>query len=109
MLHCDKTITVIKCDGESYTKTVIVGVSWFDKHQIKLEGSGIAPVNLVQIRIPAAVCPDVLPATDDVIALGEITAEITKPADLKPYRHVKVMSVGDNRRGGTPHVAVTCQ
>ncbi|MEG0764409.1 MAG: DUF6751 family protein [Pseudoflavonifractor sp.] len=109
MLGCDKTVTLVRCDGESYTTTIIVGVSWFDKARIKLEGEGLAFANATAVRIPAAAVPAILPKVGDTLILGAVTRPLEKPADLAAYRHVKIMAVGDNRRGGRPHVGLTCQ
>ena len=109
MLMCDKTVTLVKCDGEAYTTTVIAGVSWFDKVQVKLESTGLAFANATKVRIPAAVIPAILPEVGDILILGEVTTTLEKPADLAPYRHVKIMVVGDNRRGRLPHLAVVGQ
>lgn len=109
MLACDKTVTLVKCDGEDYTTTVIHGVSWFDKTQVKLEGSGLVFANVTKVRIPAAAIPATLPEAGDNIVLGTITGTVTKPADLAPYHPRKIMGVGDNRRGRLPHLVVVCQ
>jgi len=109
MLMCDKTITLVKSDGEAYTTTAIEGVSWFDKVQVKLESTGLVFANATKVRIPSAVIPSTLPKVGDILILGEVTTALEKPADLAPYRHVKVMAVGDNRRGRLPHLAVVCQ
>ena len=109
MLACDKTVTLVKCDGEAYTTTVIEGVSWFDKVQVKLESTGLVFANATKVRIPAASIPATLPGAGDILILGEVTTALTKPADLAPYRHVKIMAVGDNRRGRMPHLAVVGQ
>lgn len=113
MLACDETITLVKCDGETYTTTTFVGVSWFDKTQVKVEGTGQVFANAVKVRIPAAVITEAapLPEVGDHILRGEIPAgtKLEKPADLAPFHPRKVMAVADNRRGGLPHVAVMGQ
>ena len=109
MLACNKTVTLVKCDGENYTTTTIVGVSWFDKVQVKLEGSGLVFANATKVRIPDANIPTVLPEVGDILILGEITAALEAPADLASYRYVKIMAVGDNRWGRLPHLLVVCQ
>jgi hypothetical protein len=114
MLMCDKTVTVVKCDGEIYTLTVIVGVSWFTKTEVVTDtagSGGLKYANTLKVRIPAAVVPDALPEVGDQIILGALppSATIEKPADLKPYAPRKIMGVGDNMRGGLPHIALTCQ
>ena len=111
MLACTDTITVIKCDGEFYTVAVYVGVSWYDKAKVKLENTGLVFANATRIRIPAASLPisGVLPEVGDQVIRGRLPldADIRTPADLAPYKPRRIMAVGDNRRGGLPHVAVT--
>lgn len=109
MLACDKTVTLVKCDGEAYSTTVIKGVSWFDKVQVKLEGAGLAFANATKVRIPDANIPTAMPKVGDILILGEVATALETPADLASYRHVKIMAVGDNRRGRIPHLLVVCQ
>ena len=113
MLACTETVTVVKCDGEIYTATVYVGVSWFEKVQIKLEGKGMVYANAVKVRIPADALPPsgLLPEEGDHIIRGQLPlgTVIQKPADLAAFHPCKVMGVSDNRRGGIPHVAVMAQ
>lgn len=111
MLACDKTITLIKCDGETYTGTVIQGVSWFDQASVKVEGTGMVFANATKVRIPAYVVPQILPQVGDQLILGTLPLGfvVKKPADLAPFQPRKVMAVGDNRRGRLSHVLVICQ
>lgn len=109
MLQCSDTITVIRCVGNSYTSTVIQGVSWYDKTQIKQESTGMTYANVVKIRIPADVLPDTLPCVGDLVIRGTMAAKPASPADIAPYKPRKIMLVGDNLRGGLPHVAVTAE
>ncbi len=112
MLGCNETVTVVKCDGEAYTATVFEGVSWFDKTQVKTENSGLVFANAVRVRIPAdAQEGKPLPAVGDHIIRGGLPegTVIRTPAELAAYHPRKVMAVGDNRRGGLPHVTVTGQ
>ena len=109
MLACNETITIIRCNGESYTTVVINGVSWYDKIQAKLESTGMTYANEVKIRIPTASLPDKLPEVGDLVIKGVIPDIPTVPADIAPYKPRKIMAVGDNRRGRIPHVAVTAQ
>ena len=109
MLACDKTVTLVRCDGEGYACTVIEGVSWFEKLQVTVQDTGLASANTIKVRIPAARVPaDTLPQTGDILILGAVSAPLERPADLDKYRHAKIMGVGDNRRGRLPHLAVTC-
>lgn len=108
MLDCNKTITAVRYANEAYTCTAIEGVSWFEKLQTAVQDKGLAAVNTVSVRIPAGRLPaDFFPACGDIVALGAITAPITKPGDLSPYHYFTVEGVGDNRRGHLPHVVVT--
>lgn len=111
MFACDEVITLIKCDGEDYSTFEIKGVSWYDKVQIGLVGNGFASANTTKIRIPASVIGAgfVMPSAGDHIVRGCVTTPIERPADMKPYNPRRVMRVGDNRRGGLPHIVVTCE
>lgn len=113
MLACTDTITLVKCDGETYTATVIEGVSWYDKTQVKVEGTGLVFSNAVKVRIPASVISanGLLPEVGDHIIRGLLPpgAKMERPADLAPFHPRKIMAVADNRRGGLPHVAVVGQ
>lgn len=109
MLNCTETITLVRCDGQSYTMTEIIGVSWYDKSGGVMTDGGINPSNTLIIRIPANCFGDVLPQSKDQVVRGSISTTITTPADLAPYRPRTVMNVGDNRRGTLSHVVVTCR
>ena len=108
MLACNETVTLIGCDGETYTCTPLEGVSWFDKTVAVKEDRGLTFANTVKIRIPAAVieAAAVMPETGDHVVRGAVTG-IETPAELAAYHPRKVMTVGDNRRGRFPHVALT--
>lgn len=107
MLACNETVTLIKCDGETYACTPLEGVSWFDKTVVVKEDRGLAFANAVKVRIPAAVieAAGVLPETGDHIVRGT-APEIETPAQLAALHPRKVMTVGDNRRGRFPHVLI---
>lgn len=112
MLACNETVTVVRYDddAEAYIATEFVGVSWFDKTQVKLEDKGLVFANAVKVRIPADVLGDKeLPSVGDHVFLGAPDGEITTPAQLAAYHPRKIMAVGDNRRGGLPHVVVIGQ
>lgn len=123
MLEAIKTITVYNRyedkarDCEPYQRTVIRGVSVFDKTTAAVTEKGLTSADSVVIRIPASAAGKYRPPEEwspgngwtlqegDVIALKESGFEVT---GLKPYtlselrrqaRCVTVMSVGDNRRG----------
>lgn len=111
MLACNETVTLIHCDGESYTTAAIDGVSWYDKTQIKVDGAGLSFSNVVMVRIPVASVPDALPKVGDQIIKGKFPVDkmIECPADIAPYHPRKIMTVGDNRRGNLPHIVVIGQ
>lgn len=113
MLACVESVTLVKCDGETYTATVIDGASWYDKTQIKVEGAGLAFANAVKVRIPADVISEdmPLPEVGDHIFRGALPEGVTlkRPSDLAPFHPRKIMAVADNRRGGLPHIAVVGQ
>jgi len=113
VLACTKTVTLVKYTDEGYTTCVFSGVSWFDKVKVKLSDNGLAFANAVQVRIPAgSIAPGVpLPEVGDHLFLGTLPEgeTIQRPADLAAHHARKVMAVGDNRRGGRPHVAVVGQ
>lgn len=110
MLACGKTVTLVRLNesGEGYNCSTIEGVSWHSKTQIEVKDRGVVAGNVVKVRIPAANLPEgLMPQTGDFLVLGEAKA-ITKQAELAGYVHAKVLGVGNNLRGGLPHVAVTC-
>jgi len=114
MLACTETVTFVRLvkgtDSDAYETITFSGVSWFDKTRIKTENSGMVYDNAVQIRIPAAsITTEQLPAVGDFIVRGAVSGAITKRSDLEQYKPRRVMTVGDNRRGGLPHVAVIGQ
>lgn len=106
MLACTDTMTLIKCDGETYTTAVISGVSWYDKTQVKVEDSGLVYANTVKVRIPQESLGNLLPEVGDHIVLGEIKTALNKPADLAAYHPRKVIGVGNNLRGRLAHLLV---
>ncbi len=113
MLACTETVTFVRLvkgvDADTYETAEISGVSWFNKTRIRTENNGVVYNNAVQIRIPAARVSAFLPAVGDFVVHGSISGSIEKRSDLEPYKPRKVMAVGDNRRGGLPHVAVIGQ
>ncbi len=114
MLACTETVTFVRLvkgvDTDTYTVTAVTGASWFNKTRIKTENTGVVYDNAVQIRIPADALPaSFLPAVGDYVVRGAVTGTISKRADIEAYAPRKVVAVGDNRRGGLPHVAVIGQ
>lgn len=110
MLGCTETVTIVHCDGESYTAVSFSGVSWFDKTQVKTEDKGLVFSNAVKVRIPAeSIGTAPLPQVGDHILRGVLSDAIYTPADLAKHGARKIMAVGDNRRGGLAHVVVIGQ
>ena len=108
MLACDQVITVVRLvSGEQYELIVFEGVSWYNKTRIKTEGAGVVYDNAVQIRIPAgAITTQPLPRVGDHVFPGRLGPgeSILRAADLAARGARKIVAVGDNRRGGLPHV-----
>ena len=113
MLCANETVTVIRCDGEVYTATLYSGASWFEKTGVVLADKGLVSENSVRVRIPAASFPSgaALPVAGDHILRGALPfgRTVQSPADLAVLGARRIMAVGDNRRGGIPHVAVIAE
>ncbi|MBR2716446.1 MAG: hypothetical protein IKD79_01755 [Oscillospiraceae bacterium] len=114
MLRCTETVSFVRLvkgtDGDRYISTRCDGVSWYDKTRIRTENGGVVYDNAVQIRIPAASVPaGWLPQVGDCAVRGGIRGTISTCADMEAYAPRRVVAVGDNRRGGLPHVAVTAR
>lgn len=113
MLGCTETVTFVRLvkreNDEYYLASVFDNVSWFEKTRIRSENTGVVYDNAVHIRIPAAsIGSRELPKKGDHVIHGTfpLGAEANSPADLAKYGALKVLEVGDNRRGGLPHVVV---
>lgn len=109
MLMCDETITLVRSNGMTYTWETISGVSWYDKAVAAMQDRGLAITRITKIRIPASRLPDMLPQAGDLVIRGEGPKTISGLKDLDGYIYAKVMEVSDNRRGGLPHMALTCR
>lgn len=109
MLACNETVTLVRCDGETYACTVIKGVSWFSKTKMSVQDKGLVAARVVIIRIPEANLPaGVMPKVDDFFVLGAVE-QVACRSDLNAYTYAVAVGVGDNRRGTTRrHVVVTC-
>ena len=108
MLVCTETVTFIRCDGDGYALQTYSGVSWFAKTVVRLEGAGLVHADEVRIRIPASVLgADALPKVGDQVIHGAFDSVPTKQSEIAAHHPRRVLGVGDNRRGGIPHVAVT--
>lgn len=107
MLACTETITLIRGSGIGYTCQSFSGCSWFNKTGVVEGSNGLTPSNTVSIRIPSAALAGVsiLPEPGDHVVKGTVISVAT-PAELAAYHPRKVLTVGDNRRGKFPHLAV---
>lgn len=109
MLETNVDITLVRCDGESYTCTPIQGVSWFEKVKMSVQDNGLVAARVVTVRIPEAQLPaGTMPKVGDYLVKGQVET-VTGRADLDAHPYAVVIGVGDNRRGtGLRHVVVTC-
>lgn len=113
-----------------FLRQVIRNISWYAKLQVTADSGGISGGNLFRIRIPREAEADGLPALPGYLPYGEyrllseteregmwtvntgdyfckgVGPELEKPSDLKDYSlpYGQIKSVGDNRRGGQPHI-----
>lgn len=86
-------------DDDSYTCTVMVGVSWYGKQGDAPSASGgEAPKTEYTVRIPAAVVPEPLPEPGDILVRG-VLEEYSGKSSLKDREYFRISRVGDNRRG----------
>lgn len=111
MLFCTETVTFARLsgEGEGYVCTVIEGVSRFWKTEAKLQQRGVSGAAALKIRIPADALPEgFMPEPGDLALPGAVSA-LMRRAELAELPHAKVTGVADNRRGGLPHVAVSCE
>lgn len=110
MMLCTETITLVRLvkglKDDTYVCRVISGASWYAKAVVQLESKGLTAANSVKIRIPANLLPDMTPKTGDYAVRGAVT-DITSLKDLNGMEFVKLLTVGDNRRGQFPHWVVS--
>lgn len=111
MLACDETITLVhhiaEQDDDLYVCTTIQGASWHTVERVMLQEHGFARQSETKVRIPESHMPEgVLPEVDGWLVRGDVI-EIKSQVDLQAYEHIRIMAVGDNRRGGLPHWAVS--
>lgn len=101
MYLADDTVTIVRhietIDGDSYSNTVIHGVSWKRSAGDNMGRQGETPVTSVTVRIPEENLPDVLPTAGDYIVRG--VASVNSLADLKGREYFRVSSISDNLRG----------
>lgn len=100
---------------------MIKGVNFFADNKVDLTDKGLASADAYKVRIPASadfgtatyVPPNAYAGkehtwtlqNDDYVALGAVSSEIDKPADLlgKASQYFKITSWADNRSGGLKH------
>ncbi|WP_317853797.1 DUF6751 family protein [Chakrabartyella piscis] len=111
MLGADQTITIIQKsydleeDLDVYEAYSIEGVSWFSKMIAAVQDKGLTSGNTFVVRIPESVELPCDIKIGDLVVHGVVSA-ITKQADLAGMEYFTVLSVGDNRRGKLPHIAI---
>lgn len=110
MLACRETVTLVhhevETEADRYTCTVIHGASWYSKIKVELQKNGLVHAKEVKIRIPEVNMPEgAEPCESDFMIRGEALV-IEKQSDLEQYEYIRIMAVGDNRRGGIPHWGV---
>lgn len=108
MLAANRVITVVHYDGEGYESRVIDGVSVHQRVEHKVQELGVVAAMVTSIRIPADVLPDVLPEAGDFVVLDRAEG-IASRQDMNQYGYAVIVGVGDNRRGGMPHIKLTCK
>lgn len=108
MLACDRIVTVVHYDGENYVPTVIEGVSVHQKVEHTVSDRGKAAAVVATIRIPETALPERLPEAGDFVVFDR-AEEIADRRAIEQYGHTVVISVGDNRRGGVPHIKLVCR
>lgn len=108
MLACDRVITVVHYDGENYVPTVLEGVSVYQKVEHTVSDRGRVAELVAEIRIPQNVLPWNLPKAGDFVVFDRAEG-ISSRQDMNQYGYALVVGVGDNRRGGLPHIKLTCR
>ena len=110
MLGCTETITIvhhIKADEDIYTCHTLKKASWFEKVTISTSADGAKPVNTYEVRIFGENL-GVEPSLGDYCVKG-IVKGIEKPADLKNEVYFRITAIGNNKRGGLPHIRISGQ
>lgn len=114
MLVCNEAVTLVRHvktkTDDTFTCTAIVGASWYAKTVLQAPAqmgvNGVQPANVIKVRIPAENMPgDVEILKGDYLVRGMVNG-VSSLDDLKGREFMKVMTVGDNRRGRLQHWAV---
>ena len=103
---CTSSATVLHLSGGTWEAVPLRGVSLHARTLAGAESGGRTRTHEVRLRIPASVCPPVLPEPGDLLVPGLCEAPKTRAA-LRGTEAYTVQAVTDNRRGGLAHVAVT--
>lgn len=115
MFCCDETVTLVRHETgkntDTFTCTVIAGASWYGKTVIQppaqMGNKGVAFANVIKVRIPEENMPEGrVPQTGDYLVRGAMEG-VQSMTDFKEREYMKILSVGDNRRGRLRHWAVT--
>ncbi len=135
MFLCNDTITLFNAfhdpenDEDVWYKTIINGVSWYDKYIASVTANGLKSSETYVIRIPEDVDAEGKSYIDpmayaelgnwvehytlrvgDIIVKGAIEAEDVRPATLHAsnFKCMTILGVIDNRRAlNAPHFKVT--
>lgn len=108
MLGADRTVTVVHYDGGEYQCSIIEDVSVHQELKHIVSDKGVVAQMVATVRIPEDVLPKRLPEAGDFVVFDRVEG-IADRRDIEMYGHTKVIGVGDNRRGGLPHIKLTCK
>lgn len=111
MLMCNETLTLVHhvkgTDADSYVCTQITNCSWFAKLKAGITDQGMKYARVVKARF-AALPAGATMARGDFLVRGTVTT-VTQPSDLAGQEYAQIIEIGDNRRGASPHWAVTAE
>lgn len=101
MITANKVISIFHYDGEAYTHVFTGRASVYQSLKSAPSGNGFIYDNTFKIRIPTT--QDIAVSVNDYVYIGN-TEVMPKKAEC-----MKVISVGDNRRGGLKHWRIECK
>lgn len=111
VIGCTETITLIHHikgdEDDEYECHTVSKASWYQKNTITTSGDGAKPVNTYDIRVFGEFFA-VEPALGDYIVKGIVEA-FESLTDLKGLEYFRITAIGDNRRGGLPHLRISGQ
>lgn len=90
-------------DGDTWKRTYIPEVWWFDDTKSSITTDGMKSGNVLNVRIPDT---SVSVKKDDVIIKGRCPVEIRSVKDLHEYEYYKVIKANYNLVGSNPHIKV---